>query len=64
MYATYARQRPEDLLTRVGHRVKSAEAALRRAANMKAHEVEVRNEALPRAKSLVAIYYQGKQVGV
>ena len=59
MYATYARKEASDLLIRVGHRTKKIVTALRRAERLQAHEIEVRAEHLPRAKSLVAIRFKG-----
>lgn len=63
MYATYARQTEFDLLTRVGHRVKRIESAKRRAEKLQALECEIRDESMPRSRSLIAIFFNGEWVG-
>ena len=44
---------------RAGHRVLAYEAAKKRALQLRAVEVEIRDESKPRARSLVAIVSKG-----
>ena len=62
MIALYARNSPDDILTRVGHRVATLDAARRKARTLAAFEVEIRDESLPRSRSLKTIFIQGEEV--
>lgn len=64
MFAIYTRQSPHEFMLRKGHRVKALKTAMERAKKlaMTEHEVEVRDEALPRSRSLQAIFHEGRQV--
>ena len=62
MIALYARTSPEDMLTRVGRKYAKLETACQKARTLAAFEVEIRDESLPRSRSLKTIFIQGKEV--
>ena len=62
MIALYARTSPEDMLTRVGRKYATLETACQKARTIAAFEVEVRDEALPRSRSLKTIFIQGEEI--
>lgn len=62
MIALYARTSPEDMLTRVGRKYATLETAVAKARTVAAFEVEVRDEALPRSRSLRTIFIRGEEV--
>ena len=64
MIRLYAQYEPYALLIRAG-RTFASMAAARKAANALANNVvqlEIRDDALPRSKSLLAIYSEGKEI--
>ena len=62
MIALYARNSPDDILTRVGRKYATMEKAVLRARTIAAFEVEIRDLSLPRSRSLKTIFIQGKEV--
>ena len=62
MIALYSRNTASDLLVRTGHRVATLDAARRKASTIKAYEVEVRDEALPRSRNLLTIFIEGREI--
>ena len=62
MIALYARNSPDEILTRVGRKYATLETAVLRARTIAAFEVEIRDESLPRSRSLKTIFIQGKEV--
>ena len=62
MIAIYARTSPEDMLTRVGRKYATLEKAVLRARTIAAFEVEIRDESLPRSRSLKTIFIQGEEL--
>ncbi len=62
MIALYARNSPDEILTRVGHKVASLETARKKARNLNVYECEIRDESLPRSRSLKTIFLRGKEV--
>ena len=62
MIALYARTSPEDVLTRIGRKYATLETACKKARTIAAFEVEVRDESLPRSKSLCTIFVEGKEI--
>ena len=62
MIALYARTSPEDMLTRVGRKYAKLETACQKARTLAVFECEVRDESLPRSRSLKTIFIQGKEV--
>ena len=61
MIRLYAQYEPYDLLVRAGRTFTSMAAARKAAARLNAVQVEIRDDALPRSKSLLAIYSEGKE---
>ena len=62
MIALYARTSPEDMLTRVGRKYATLDKACSKARTLAVFECEVRDEALPRSRSLKTIFVEGKQI--
>ena len=62
MIALYARNSPDEILTRVGRKYAKLETACQKARTLAAFEVEVRDLSLPRSRSLKTIFIQGKEV--
>ena len=62
MLALYARNTTSDLLVRVGHKVATLDVARRKARALKAYEVEVRDDALPRSRNLLTIFIEGREI--
>ena len=62
MIALYARAEPQDMLVRVGRKYATLETAVAKARTLAVFEVEVRDEALPRSRSLRTIFIQGEEV--
>ena len=62
MIALYARNSPDEILTRVGHKYATLDKACSKARTLAAFECEVRDESLPRSRSLKTIFIQGKEV--
>ena len=62
MIAIYARTSPEDVLTRVGRKYATLDKACSKARTLAAFEVEIRDESLPRSRSLKTIFIQGEEV--
>ena len=62
MIRLYAQYEPYALLVRAGRTFASIAAARKAAARLNAVQVEIRDEAKPRSKSLLAIYSEGKEI--
>lgn len=62
MIALYARNSPDEILTRVGRKYATLETACQKARTIAAFEVEIRDESLPRSRSLKTIFIQGEEV--
>ena len=62
MIALYARNSPDEILTRVGRKYAKLETAVARARTLAVFECEIRDESLPRSRSLKTIFIQGKEV--
>ena len=62
MIRLYAQFEPYAMLVRVGRTFASMAAARKAAARLNAVQVEIREESLPRSKSLLAIYSEGKEI--
>ena len=62
MIALYARTSPEDVLTRVWRKYATLDKACSKARSLAVFECEVRDESLPRARSLKTIFLEGKQI--
>lgn len=62
MIALYARNSPDEILTRVGRKYATLETACQKARTLAAFEVEIRDESLPRSRSLKTIFIQGEEV--
>ena len=62
MIALYARNSPDEILTRVGRKYATLDKACSKARTLAAFECEVRDESLPRSRSLKTIFIQGKEV--
>ncbi len=62
MIALYARTSPEDMLTRVGRKYAKLETACQKARTLAVFECEVRDESLPRSRSLKTIFIQGEEL--
>ena len=62
MIRLYAQYEPYALLVRAGRTFTSIAAAKKAAARLNAVQVEIREDSLPRSKSLLAIYSEGKEV--
>ena len=62
MIALYARTEPQDMLVRVGRKYAKLETAVAKARTLAVFECEVRDEALPRSRSLKTIFIQGEEI--
>ena len=62
MIALYARNSPDEILTRVGRKYATLDKACSKARTFAAFEVEIRDISSPRARSLKAIFVKGVQV--
>lgn len=62
MIALYARTEPQDMLVRVGRKYATLETACQKARTLAAFEVEIRDESLPRSRSLKTIFIQGEEI--
>ena len=62
MIALYARNSPDDILTRVGRKYATLDKACSKARELAAFEVEIRDESLPRSRSLKTIFIQGEEL--
>ena len=62
MIAIYARTEPQDMLVRVGRKYAKLETACQKARTLAAFEVEIRDESLPRSRSLKTIFIQGQEI--
>ena len=62
MIRLYVQYEPYAMLIRAGRTFASMAAAKKAAARLNAVQVEIREESLPRSKSLLAIYSEGKEV--
>ena len=62
MIALYARNSPDEILTRVGRKYATLDKACSKARTLAAFEAEIRDESLPRSRSLKTIFIQGKEV--
>ena len=62
MIALYARNSPDEILTRVGRKYATLDKACSKARTLAAFEVEIRDISLPRARSLKTVFVQGVQV--
>ena len=62
MIALYARTEPQDMLVRVGRKYATLETAVAKARTLAVFECEVRDESLPRSRSLKTIFVDGKQI--
>ena len=59
----YARQERTSPLVRTGRTFANLQKALARAAALGVDEVEVRDDTLPRSRSLLAIFVEGHRIG-
>lgn len=62
MIALYARNSPDEILTRVGRKYATLDKACQKARTLAVFECEVRDESLPRSRSLKTIFLRGKEV--
>ena len=62
MIALYARNSPDEILTRVGRKYATLDKACSKARELAAFEVEIRDESLPRSRSLKTIFIQGEEL--
>ena len=62
MIALYARNSPDEILTRVGRKYATLDKACSKARTLAAFECEVRDESLPRSRSLKTIFIQGEEL--
>ena len=62
MIAIYARNSPDEILTRVGRKYAKLETACQKARTLAAFEVEIRDESLPRSRSLKTNFIQGEEL--
>lgn len=62
MIRLYVQEESYTAPVRRGPTLKTTEKALAKARQFRAYAVEVRNDALPRSKSLLAVFRQGVQV--
>ena len=62
MIALYARNSPDEILTRVGRKYAKLETACQKARTLAVFECEVRDLSLPRSRSLKTIFIQGEEV--
>ena len=62
MIALYARAEPQDTLVRVGRKYATLDKACQKARTLAVFECEIRDESLPRSRSLKTIFLRGKEV--
>lgn len=62
MIALYARTEPQDMLVRVGRKYATLDKACSKARTLAVFEVEIRDESLPRSRSLKTIFIQGEEL--
>ena len=62
MIALYARTEPQDMLVRVGRKYATLDKACQKARTLAVFECEIRDESLPRSKSLCTIFVEGKEI--
>ena len=62
MIALYARNSPDEILTRVGRKYATLDKACQKARTLAVFECEVRDLSLPRSRSLKTIFLRGKEV--
>lgn len=62
MIALYARNSPDEILTRVGRKYAKLETACQKARTLAVFECEVRDLSLPRSRSLKTIFIQGEEI--
>ena len=62
MIALYARNSPDEILTRVGRKYAKLETACQKARTLAVFECEVRDLSLPRSRSLKTIFIQGEEL--
>ena len=62
MIALYARNPPDEILTRVGRKYATLDKACSKARELAVFECEVRDESLPRSRSLKTIFIQGEEL--
>ena len=62
MIALYARNSPDEILTRVGRKYATLDKACQKARTLAVFECEVRDESLPRSRSLKTIFIQGEEI--
>ena len=62
MIALYARNSPDEILTRVGRKYATLDKACSKARTLAVFEVEIRDESLPRSRSLKTIFIQGEEL--
>ena len=62
MIALYARNSPDDILTRVGRKYATLDKACQKARTLAVFECEVRDLSLPRSRSLKTIFIQGEEL--
>ena len=62
MIALYARNSPDEILTRVGHKYATLDKACSKARTLAVFEVEIRDLSLPRSRSLKTIFIQGEEI--
>ena len=62
MIALYARNSPDEILTRVGRKYATLDKACSKARTLAVFEVEIRDESLPRSRSLKTIFIQGEEI--
>lgn len=64
MIRLYCQHDPYGLLVRVGRTFANLSKAKARAKALHAAQVEVRDDSLPRSRSLLAIFVEGQEVGI
>ena len=62
MIRLYAQFEPYAMLVRAGRTFANISTARKAAARLNAVQVEIREDSLPRSKSLLAIYSEGKEI--
>ena len=62
MIALYARNSPDEILTRVGRKYATLDKACSKARELAVFECEVREESLPRSRSLLTIFVEGREI--
>ena len=62
MITLYARAEPQDMLVRVGRKYATLDKACSKARTLAVFECEVRDESLPRSRSLKTIFIRGEEI--